>query len=123
MAYSLDYRKRALDLLDEGYSMQSVSDILNVGVTSLKRWKKRRDKGQLAAEYSLSRGAYKIDEEKLKAYVQDNPDSHLTEIAQAIGSKRSTVHSALQRLGITRKKRRHNTVRGMKTNAEFTGKQ
>ena len=123
MAYGLDYRKRALDLLDEGYSLKGVSEILNVGVTSLKRWKKRRNRGQLAAEYPSSRSAYKIGEDKLKTYIQDNPDSHLNEIAQAIGSRRSTVHSALQRLGITRKKRRRSTVSGMKANAEFTRRQ
>lgn len=118
MAYSLDFRTRGLDLLDEGYSFKSVSEIMDVGVTSLQRWRKRQSRGQLAAEYPSSRVAYKIDEDKLKSYIVDNPDSHLEEIAQAIGSNRSTVHSAMQRLGITRKKRRRNIVSGMKTSAE-----
>ena len=114
MAYDLDFRRRAISMLDEGFTLASVSDLLDVGTASLTRWKRRAGQDNLAFQYPKSRGAYKLDECALQAYLKENPDAYLDEIAEAIGSKRSTVWDGLKRLNITRKKRHHNTVKETK---------
>ena len=105
MAYGKDFRQRAIEMLNTGSSAVAVSKVLGVGYATLHRWKKRQASGTLAPDYPTRRKAYKINEEKLKSYVKKHPDAYAYEIAEAIGSKRGTVESALKRLKITRKKR------------------
>lgn len=104
MAYSLDMRQRALELLEEGKTKTEVSEILGIGRSSLLRWEKRALEGELAAIYPKVRGGFRVDDEKLKAYVKENPDAYQSEIAKAIGAKENTVCKALHRLKISRKK-------------------
>lgn len=104
MAYSLDMRQRALELLEEGKTKTEVSEILGVGRSSLLRWEKRASKGELAAIYPKVRGGFRVDDEKLKAYVAKHPDAYQSEIAEAIDAKENTVCKALKRLNISRKK-------------------
>ena len=104
MAYSLDMRQRALELLKEGKTKKEVSKMLGVGRTSLLRWSKRESKGKLAATYPKTRGGFRVYDEKLKAYVRENPDAYQAEIAEAIGAKENTVCKALKRLKLSRKK-------------------
>ena len=118
MAYSLDMRQRALELLKEGKTKKEVSKMLGVGRTSLLRWEKRESKGKLAATYPKTRGGFRVDDEKLKAYVKENPDAYQSEIAEAIGAKENTVCKALHRLKISRKKRHRSTENG--TNKDET---
>jgi transposase len=108
MAYGIDYRERAMAMMSTGKSLVSISKLLAIGYSTVHRWKTRHEKGQLAAQYPQRGQAYKIDEEKLKAYVSEHPDTYAEEIAVAIGSKRGTVESALKRLNITREKRPRN---------------
>ena len=49
-------------------------------------------------------GAYKIDEQRLRAYREDHPDDYIREIASALGFSNSGVKSALKRLKMTYKK-------------------
>lgn len=79
MAYDLDLRRLAIKLLSEGGTIASVSATLHVGKASIVRWKKRDAEKNLAASYPQRRGAYKIDEEALKKYVEENPDAYLHE--------------------------------------------
>ena len=104
MAYSLDMRKRALELVKEGKTKTEVARILGIGRSSMRRWEKRESKGELAAVYPKVRGGFRVDDEKLKAYVKENPDAYQSEIAEAIGAKENTVCKALKRLKISRKK-------------------
>lgn len=113
MAYSLDMRQRALDLLEEGKSKTEISKMLGASRTSILRWSKRASTGELAAIYPKARGGFRVDDEKLKAYVKENPDAYQSEIAEAIGAKENTVCKALHRLKISRKKRLRSTENGM----------
>ena len=117
MAYSLDMRQRALELLKEGKAKTEVSKVLGVGRTSLLRWEKRESKGELAATYPKERGGFRVDDEKLKAYVAKNPDAYQAEIAEAIGAKENTVCKALHRLKLSRKKRLPSIEKEMRKSA------
>lgn len=120
MAYSLDFRERSLAMIEEGKSISEVSRIMKVRRGTIREWQVRHEQGQLAAFYPDKRKPYKIDEEKLKSYVEKHPDAYLDEIAQEIGSNPNTVYSALKRLKITRKKRPRNTENVMKKSEQHT---
>lgn len=119
MAYSLDMRQRALELVKEGKNKTEISRMLGVSRTSLLRWSKRASRGELAATYPKKRGGFRVDDEKLKAYVAENPDAYQAEIAEAIGAKENTVCRALKRLKISRKKRHRSTEKEMKKSEVF----
>ena len=122
MAYSLDMRKRALELVKEGKTKTEVSRMLGVGRSSVLRWSKRASEGKLAAIYPKIRGGFRVDDEKLKAYVAEHPDAYQSEIAEAIGAKENTVCKALHRLKISRKKRLRSTEKEMKKSEVLTSK-
>ena len=53
----------------------------------------------------LERTFKKIDPEKLKEYIKNNPDAYLKETAKVFKCSDTTVRKALKGLGIMRKKR------------------
>ncbi|MEM7621505.1 MAG: IS630 transposase-related protein [Pseudomonadota bacterium] len=81
MAYSLDLRKRAVALLDEGKSTKEIGELLGVSDRSVLYWKKRDEEGRLATHYPKSRGAYTIDDEVLKEHLETHPDAYLKYLA------------------------------------------
>jgi transposase len=118
MAYSVDYRKRAMELLAEGKSQTEVSELLGVNRKTLYEWKKRE--GDLATRYPASRGAYHISEEAIRAHLKEKPDAYLSEIAAVAGGTAQGVRDALKRMGITRKKRHSSTKNETKRNDKVT---
>jgi transposase len=109
MAYSVDMRKRAIKLLEEGHSLRAVEAMLGVHNRTLSNWKKRWAEGRLAAAYPRSRGAYRINDEALQAHLKTHPDAYPEELAEVAGGTPQGIRDALKRLGISRKKRRRNT--------------
>ncbi|MEM7621492.1 MAG: IS630 transposase-related protein [Pseudomonadota bacterium] len=118
MAYSLDLRKRAVSLLDEGKNTKEIGELLGVSDRSVLYWKKRDEEGRLATHYPKSRGAYTIDDEALKEHLETHPDAYLEELAEASGGTPQGILHALKRLGLTRKKRPRSTEKEMKRNAK-----
>ena len=61
----------------------------------------------LNASSSIVKGTKprKVDRNRLKNYLTDNPDAYLTEIASDFGCHPTTIHYALKAMGYTRKKR------------------
>jgi transposase len=59
------------------------------------------------------RDPYKIEDEKLKSYIQEHPDNFLREISEAFKVSIAAVFYACKRLKITLKKRHHSTKKGM----------
>ncbi|MEZ4606656.1 MAG: IS630 transposase-related protein [Deinococcales bacterium] len=114
MSYDLDLRKRAIVLIEEVVSVANVSRVLGVSEYAIRDWKKRHAQGCLAAQYPKRRGAYHIQEEALKAHLQEKPDAYLSELAEVAGGTSQGVSHALRRLGITRKKRHQNTENEMR---------
>ena len=102
MAYGIDYRKRAMELLAEGKSQAEVAELLGVNRKTLYEWKKRD--GDLETRYPSRRGAYHIDEEAIKTHLAERPDAHLSELAAVAGGTTQGIRHALKRMGITRKK-------------------
>ncbi len=107
MAHAEQLRKMVLNYLAKGNTQQQAADIYSVSISSIKRWKKtKRELGTVASQNRQCR-PYKIDTEKLQAYIQSHPDAYLQEIASYFGVTNSGICKALKRLKITRKKSLH----------------
>ena len=75
MAYSTDFKQRALDYIKEGHSHVQAAKVFDVGVRTLFTWEKKlREQGH------LERKKRKIPLEELKTSVEAHPDAFLREI-------------------------------------------
>jgi transposase len=111
--YSVDFRERAVALVDGGRSLAEAADLLGVGLASLKRWRQRRRlTGGVAPSPRAGRppriGPYQ--HAQLVAQVRAAPDATLAEHCAtweaATGARVSTATMcrALQRLDLGLKK-------------------
>src|ERR1700754_2489125 len=121
MVYSIDLRKKALNYIANGGSRLEASKIFGVTVPTLGNWLSRQKQQDLAPKMNGSKPS-KIDNEKLKKYIQEHPDSYLREIAKEFNSTLQAVFYACKRLKITLKKRPHTTRKGMRRNERSLSK-
>jgi transposase len=112
MTYSYDLRTKALDYIENGGSQAKASQIFGVTTRTLLNWINRKKDGILPPS-KRQRDPYKIEDEKLKSYIQEHPDSFLREISEAFKVSIAAVFYACKRLKITLKKRHHSTKKGM----------
>lgn len=106
MAYSEDFRKRVMEYLDEGKTWDSAQKVFKISRAAISSWRQKyRETGELKDSPPRRKAFRKLDPEKLKAYVKENPDAYLKEIGEVFGCSDTAVSKAFKRLGITRKKR------------------
>lgn len=114
-AYSEDLRKKVIYQITSGCSKREAAQLFSLGEATVYRWVKLHKSGDIKpkkrAHYSC-----KVDIEKLKEYVAQNPDHTLKQIGEALGIKFQNVAHWLKRLKITRKKRPHFTKSVTKKN-------
>jgi transposase len=104
MAYDRKYREKVMNFIDKGNSMQKAHEVFEVGTTTIKEWKKlRKETGELTKR-PVKAKFQKICPDKLKAYIRENPDSYLSEIAEKFRCTATAISKALKRMKITRKK-------------------
>lgn len=103
-AYSEDLREKVISHIMSGCSKREAARVFNIGEATVYNWLRLHKAGSLKPK---KRTDYprKIDEKKLREYVEQNPDHTLKQIAQALGLKFQNVGKWLKRLKITRKKR------------------
>ena len=104
MAYSEDLRKKVIEYVNEGHTLESAQKVFKVGLATIKRWKKQYVETGKLNKKPLERGFKKLDPEKLLAYINERPDAYLSEIAETFKCSVEAVRKALKRLKITRKK-------------------
>ena len=93
-----------MDFIEEGHTVQEAHEIFKVGTTTLKEWKKLLKEQGTLEKRPLERKHKKICLAKLKAYMNENPDSYLRETAKEFDCTEQAIFYALKRLKITRKK-------------------
>jgi transposase len=108
MVYSIDLRKRALEYIANGGKHTEASKIFGVTTRTLANWLLRQKQEDLAPRTRGSSPS-KIDNDKLRKYIEDNPDRYLREIAEEFSSTLQAVFYACKRLKITLKKRHPTT--------------
>jgi transposase len=105
MAYSIDFKKRALAYKDEGHSYKELYAAFKIYPSDIARWRKALEEtGSLEPKYPKTR-VRKIDLQKLQQAVERKPDAYLSELAKEFDCSAEAVRKALIRLKITLKKR------------------
>jgi len=106
MSYDKKFRESVLSHLSKGHTQESTAKLFGIGLTTLKEWKSRKEANESLAPRKRQAKPKKLPPDKLRAYVEANPDAYLSEIAQHFNCTKSPVERALKKYGITRKKRR-----------------
>ena len=100
MTYSLDFRKKVLNLkTEEKLSYEETANRFKIGKTTLVRWYRK-----LEPQTTRNKPATKIDMEALKQDLNDYPDGYQHERAKRLGVSQKGIFEALKRLGVSYKK-------------------
>ena len=120
--YSIDLRQRVLQYLEKTDDKIKASQLFQVGIATIYRWVARKRQNGNIQPLTRKSTYKKIDDQKLIAYVEQNPDHFLSEIAKHFGLTLQTIFYALRRLKITRKKRLRFIRKEMKRPGGITSK-
>ena len=117
MAYSVDLRERVIAYLKEGHTQEETRIIFKVGTTTIKNWLALLSETGSLEKRPLDRSPSKFESEKLNAYIEENPNALLKDVASKFNGSTSGAFSALEREKITLKKRVYTTKSEMNLNA------
>ena len=107
MACSIDFRKKVLAYCDRTGSITEASQVFQISRNTIYGSLKLKEKtGDLNHQVKGTKPR-KLDRDRLKNYLTDNPDAYLTEIASEFGCHPTTIHYALKAMDYTRKKKNH----------------
>jgi transposase len=104
MAYSEDFRRRAIEYIDEGHTYDELYEAFKIYPSRISEWRKLLNKtGELKPQYRETRSS-KIDMKQLEQVLERKPDAYLSELAAIFGCTEQAIFYALKRLKITNKK-------------------
>lgn len=106
MSYSKDMRERAIAYRSAGHTLEETREVFQVSVSTIREWEKRLAETGTLDPTVTKRKHKKIDPEKLAKYVEEHQDAYLRELAEEFSCSDTAICKALDRLNITRKKRR-----------------
>ena len=104
MAYSIDFKKRAVAYKQEGHTFKQLREAFGIPSETYYDWKEKLENGYYQAKTKQQRRR-KIDKEALKQAVAEKPDAYLRELAEPFNCTATAVFYALENLNLTRKKR------------------
>jgi transposase len=108
-AYSQDLRDRVIAARDGGMKTRSVAELFRVSASWVRRvMQRRREHGETGPRPRGGATVVKIDLERLRRLVEQQPDATARELRQRLGVQCSVsaVDMALRRAGLSFKKRR-----------------
>jgi transposase len=109
MAYSKDFRKRAVEYMNKGHTKEELYETFGIYPSRITAWRKLlRETGSLKPQYRKTRKR-KIDLQKLAEAIERKPDAYLSEIAALFDCTEPAVFYALKKLKITGKKNSSHT--------------
>ncbi len=100
--YSLDLRLRVVDSLESNKRRAEVAKLFKVGIATVRRWIALSNSGSLAAKNPINIKPRKVDYERAKEIIEQNPDKTLKELGELIGTK--DMGRVMKKLNITYKK-------------------
>ena len=110
MAYSIDFRKRAIEYMDEGHTGKELYEAFKIYPSTVSDWRKLLERTKsLKPEYRETRKR-KIDIVELERVLERKPDMTLPELAKVFNCTKQAVHATLKRAKITFKK--NSIIRG-----------
>jgi transposase len=105
MAYSMDFRKRAVEYMEEGHTVAQLKEAFGIFASTLNSWRKlMKETGSLQPR-SIPGRPPTIDLESLKRAVEEKPDAYLRELAEPYNCSTTAVFNALRKHKITYKKK------------------
>ena len=111
MAYSEDYRKRAIEYKDAGHTYKELYEAFKIYPSTLEEWRKLLlETGELKPQFRESRKR-KIDIEKLTEALERKPDAYLSELAVQFDCTEQAIHYALKKIKVTVKKNNTHTAK------------
>jgi transposase len=116
MAYSVDLRERVIAYLQEGHTQEETGVIFKVGTSTIKRWLGLLSETGSLEKRELERSPRIYESEKLSAYIEENPNALLADVAEKFKGSKSGAFYALEREKITLKKRQYITASETKPN-------
>ena len=116
MAYSIDYKKRAVAYRQEGHTFKQLREAFDIPPETYYEWKEKLESGYYEITTKRERKR-KIDKDLLKQAVAQQPDAYLKELAKQFNCTASAVFYALEKLHMTRKKRLLPIRKNRKSNA------
>ena len=102
MAYSMDYRKRAVEYKGSGHSFKELREAFKISSQTYYNWRKKLESGYYENK-TIRRRLRKINLEELKAIIEAHPDVHLRDLADTFGCAQSAISAALKKINIKRK--------------------
>ena len=105
MAYSMDYKQRAVEYKQEGHTFKQLREAFGIPSETYYQWKEKLESGYYEIPIRRERRR-KIDKEALRQAVADRPDAFLKEYAEQFGCTATAVFYALEKLDISRTKSR-----------------
>jgi len=104
MAYSIDFRKAAIEYWQKGHSKEELYEAFKIHPSRVYTWIRHEAKtGSLKPSYRATRKR-KINLEELSRAVERKPDAYLSELAKQFDCTEQAIFYALKRLDITVKK-------------------
>jgi transposase len=116
MAYSIDARELELKYRDNGHTLNDTFQEFGIAISTIRKWEKIRAKNGNVAKKELNRSPRIYHGDALEAYIDENPDAFLKEIAKHFGGSISGAYDALKREKITYKKKTVNTKNATRKN-------
>ena len=104
MAYDEKFREQVLKYIDKGHTIQQAHEEFEVGITTIKEWRRLRKETGKLEKRPLNRTNRKICPDQLIAYITEHPDSYQSELAEVFNCTQPAIFYAMKRLKISRKK-------------------
>jgi len=104
-AYSVDLREKVLKYLEQNNDKIAASKLFNIGRATVYRWVSQYKKEGHVKSRKRPYAFRNIDPEKLRKFIDVNPDLILFEIAQHFSVTPQAIFYACKRSKITRKKK------------------
>ena len=102
-AYAMDLRQRVVAYAKEGHSKVQTAQVFKIARRSVYRYLKAEETGMLEPKKSWGHWR-KLDPEKLREHVKENPDATLEEMGEVFAVSHNAIWVRLGKLGITLKK-------------------
>jgi transposase len=116
MAYSVDLRERVIAYLKEGHTQEETRIIFKVGTTTIKNWLSLLSETGNLEKRPVDRTPRIFETEKLNAYIEENPNALLKDVAEKFNGSITGAFYALEREKITFKKKNLTTKNEMMLN-------
>jgi transposase len=111
MAYSIDYRKAAIEFKESGHTFVQLKEVFKITPRTYYQWLELlQTTGSLQFRNASERRG-KIDMETLKKAIEEKPDAYLRELATKFDVSTVAIHKRLKKHKITYKKRRLPTLK------------